>query len=261
MRRFFSKPKSIAFMCLISACGGAFADDSYFSVTSGIEHASGSYYSDRNVEEIYIPVTINYGNGSLGYRLTMPYLSVRAPAGTIITNSQGQVVVGEGILTTESGLGDIVAGITLYDVYVSKSRDWVVDASAKIKFGTADADKGLGTEENDYALQANIYKFFDTYYFNASFGYKFRGDPPGLNLNNVWYGSLGANYRFNQATKAGIAFDMRESSFAEGDAIQEISAFFSYRLDTSWSLQVYTFRGLSDSSPDWGGGAMVKYNL
>ena len=191
----------------------------------------------------------------------MPYLSVRAPAGTIITNSQGQVVVGEGILTTESGLGDIVAGITLYDVYVSKSRDWVVDASAKIKFGTADADKGLGTEENDYALQANIYKFFDTYYFNASFGYKFRGDPPGLNLNNVWYGSLGANYRFNQATKAGIAFDMRESSFAEGDAIQEISAFFSYRLDTSWSLQVYTFRGLSDSSPDWGGGAMVKYNL
>jgi len=134
-------------MFLISVCGLALADDSYFNVTIGAEYASGSYYSNNDVDEVYVPFTINYGSGSVVYRLTVPYLSVRAPVGTIIINSQGQAVVGEGPITTENGLGDIVAGITFYDLYVNKSLNVVVDATAKVKIGTADEIKGLGTGE------------------------------------------------------------------------------------------------------------------
>lgn len=80
----------------------------------------------------------------MGYRSTVPYLSVRAPVGTIITNSQGQAVVGEGAISTKNGLGDIVAGITFYDLHVNKSLDMVMDATAKVKVGTADEIKDMG---------------------------------------------------------------------------------------------------------------------
>ncbi|HCH69222.1 MAG TPA: hypothetical protein DE042_01765 [Colwellia sp.] len=261
MMTLLTKSKYIICMFLISTCGAALGDDSYFNVTLGAEYASGSYYSNDDVEEIYVPFTLSYGSGSVGYRITVPYLSVRAPVGTIITNSQGQAVVGEGPITTENGLGDIVAGITFYDLYVNKSLDVVVDATAKVKVGTADEIKGLGTGENDYSLQTNLYKFFDSYYLNASVGYKFRGDPSGLNLNDVWFGSLGASYRFSPSTRAGIAYDYRESSFEAGDTVQEVSAFVSHKLDNSWGIQFYTFTGFNESSPDWGLGTLVKYSL
>ena len=110
-------------------------------------------------------------------------------------------------------------------------------------------------------MQTNLYKFFDSYYLNASFGYKFRGDPRGLDLNDVWFGSLGASYRFSSSTRGGIAYDCRESSFEAGDAVQEVSAFVSHKLDNSWGIQFYTFTGFSDSSPDWGIASLVKYSL
>ena len=248
-------------MFLISVCRAALGDDSYFNVTIGSEYASGSYYSNNSVEEMYVPFTISYGSGSVGYRLTVPYLYIRAPVSTIITNSQEQAAVGQGPITTVSGLGDIVAGITFYDLYVNKSLDVVVDVTAKVKIGTADDIKGLGTGENDYSLQTNLYKFFDIYYLNASFGYKFRGDPSGLDLNDVWFGSLGASYRFSPSTRAGIAYDYQESSFEAGDAVQEVIVFVSHKLDNSWGIQFYTFTGFSDSSPDWGLGSLIKYSL
>jgi hypothetical protein len=256
-----TKPKYIIGIFLISSCGAALGDDSYFNVTIGAEYANGSYYSNNDVEEVYVPFTNRYGSGSVGYRLTVPYLSVRAPVGTIITSSQGQAVVGEGPIKTEFGMGDVVAGITFYDLYVNKLLNLVVDATAKVKVGTADEIKGLGTGENDYSLQTNLYKFFDNYYLNASFGYKFRGDPSGLDLNDVWFGSLGASYRFSPSTRTGIAYDYRESSFEAGDSVQEISAFVSHQLDNSWGIQFFTFTGFSDSSPEWGLGSLVKYSL
>lgn len=262
MKKLFIKSKCITFTLLINAYGTALGNEPYFTLSTGLEHASGSYDSDSNVEELYLPVTMNYNSGSFGVGLTLPYLSVRAPSGTIITNSQGQVVVvGEGPTTTESGLGDITARFTLYDLFVSKSLNLAIDASAKVKFGTADETIGLGTGKSDYSFQTNIYKFFDEYYINASVGYKLRGDPSGLDLNNVWFGSLGANYRFNFETKGGVAFDYRQSSFEDGEAIQELSAFVSHRIDNLWGVQLYTFTGFSESSPDWGAGIQVKYYL
>lgn len=170
MLRLFMRSHYVVCAALLGVCGIALGDDSSLTLSVGMEHTSGNYDSDRNVEELYVPVSINYSSGSMGYGLTIPYLSVRAPQGTIITNTEGQVVVGEGPITTESGLGDVAARLTLYDLFVSKSLDVVVDASAKVKLGTADENKGLGTGETDYSLQANIYKFFDGYNISASVG-------------------------------------------------------------------------------------------
>jgi hypothetical protein len=261
MRRQYTKSKYLVCTLLFCSCGETLGNEPYFTLSTGLEHVSGSYGGESNIEEVYLPVTMNYISGSYGYGLTVPYLSVRAPSGTIITNSEGKVVVGEGPITTESGLGDITTRITFYDLLVSESLDMVVDASAKVKFGTADETKGLGTGETDYSLQTDIYKFFDGYYINASVGYKLRGDSSGLDFNNVWFGSVGANYRFSTHTKVGATFSYRQSSFENREAIQELSIFVSNRIDNSWGIQLYSFKGFSDSSPDLGAGALLKYYL
>ena len=97
----------------------------------------------------------------MALRLTVPYLNVRAPEGTIITGPGGEPIPGEGPMTTNSGIGDVIAGITLYDVLSNRRLGFAMDLSAKVKLGTADETKGLGTGENDYTVQANFLKFLD----------------------------------------------------------------------------------------------------
>jgi hypothetical protein len=153
-------------------------------------------------------------------------------------------------------MGDIIAPMTFYDIYVSRSGNFIMDASLKVKLGTADEEKGLGTGETDYSVQSNAYQYFDNFSLSATIGYKVRGDPRDYNLQNVWFASLGANYRFDGTTRGGIAYDYRQSSFANNDPAKELSVYVSYRLNEDWRMQLYALTGLSDISPDFAGGGV-----
>ncbi len=227
-------------------------------LSTGVDYTSGDYGGEDSIEDIYIPVTATLTSGRLGFRLTLPYLYVRAPTGTIITDAGGQFIAGTGDTETESGLGDVIGGVTLYDVVNNSELGIAMDVTAKVKFGTADADKGLGTGENDYSLQADLYKFFGNVTLLGSAGYKFRGDPSGLDLEDVWFASTGGIYKFNRAVRSGIVYSYRESAFDAGDAVQEVTGFVSLRLSDAWRVQLHGLAGLSDNSPDWGTGMLLK---
>lgn len=227
-------------------------------LSTGVDYASGDYTGDDDIEDIYIPVTATLTSGRLGFRLTVPYLYVSAPTGTVITDAGGQLIAGTGDTETESGLGDVIGGVTLYDLVNNIELGVAMDITAKVKFGTADEDKGLGTGENDYSLQADFYKFFDRVILLGSAGYKFRGDPSGLDLEDVWFASTGGIYKFNRAMRSGIVYSYRESAFDVGDAVQEVTGFVSLRLSDAWRVQLHGLAGLSDSSPDWGTGMLLK---
>lgn len=261
MRILNSNLKWVSYILLVGFCDNAFSEQSVFTLSTGAEYTSGDYSGNTSIEELYVPITGSFTKGSINYRLTVPYISVRAPVGTIVTDTQGQAVVTEGPKTTEKGLGDIIGRVTFYDVFVSPSRNFFIDASAKVKFGTADEDKGLGTGKNDYSLQTTLYHYFDDFYLLGTIGYKFRGDPEGFDLNNAWYGTVGVNYSFTHQLRTGLSYDYRQSSIKGGEASQELSGFISRKLNDSWRLQLYVLAGLSNSSPDWGGGMLLKYYL
>jgi hypothetical protein len=111
----------------------------------------------------------------------VPFLGVRAPALTTSTGADGQPVIGEGPVATESGVGDVVGSITAFDVLSAGGGDVVLDLTGKAKFGTADADRGLGTGEQDYALQADVSRFFRHASLMGTVGYAVRGDPLATN--------------------------------------------------------------------------------
>jgi hypothetical protein len=168
---------------------------------------------------------------------------------------------GSGATVTESGLGDVVGALTIYDLYVSDSANFVIDATGKIKVGTADETKGLGTGENDFTLQLDAYRFFNRLSLQGSAGYRLRGEPPGVDLNDVFLASVGGAYLASDNALVGMYFDYRESAISGSDDIQEVSGFASFRLSRAWRMELYAFTGLTDSSTDFGGGILFSTDL
>lgn len=238
--------------------------DSSFRISAGAEYTSGEFGGTESIEEWYVPVTGKYRLGKYVFRLTVPYIRLTAPRGTTLVSAgpDGEVLaVVSGPRTTEDGLGDIISGVTYQDLFNTElSRSLAVDLTGKIKFGTADEDKGLGTGENDYTVQADVFRFFDRFMPFGTLGYKFRGDPPGIDLDDVWFGVIGGLYDFTPNLGGGLDFYYREASFPGGSEQQELTAHLSYRLSSNQRLQVYGLHGLSDGSPDWGGGVMVTFS-
>ena len=104
----------------------------------------------------------------------------------------------------QPGLGDIVAGVTRNIIDIGSSGT-LVDLTGKVKFGTADAGKGLGTGQNDYAVQGDVTQSVTSAIsVFGSLGYKFIGSPAGAQLNNVVvYGEACAAFKISEDFRVG----------------------------------------------------------
>lgn len=231
----------------------ALAEESPLSFSLGTQYSTGEYGGTESVDEVYVPFTTWYDAGRYSLRLTIPYLSVEAPSGTVIEGPGGQPILGDGPRTTESGLGDIVAGATIHDALTAMNGDLALDLTGKVKFGTADEDKGLGTGETDTTLQAEVIRYFERGAAIAALGYVFRGDAPDLELDDGMVASAGGILRGAGSSRAGLFLGYREASLASNDDVVEICGQFGWRW--KWLRpQIWLAAGLTDSAPDWSAG-------
>jgi hypothetical protein len=226
-----------------------------FSLTTGLDYSTGKYGGTETTEIFYIPFTGKYEADEYTLKLTVPYLRVTGPGNVLI--DLGPIGPASTTSTTQSGLGDIVVAGT-YNMYEGRGNGTLVDVTAKIKFATADEAKGLGTGENDYALQADLYKTLGKNTVFGTLGYRVMGDPPGVTLNNVFYASLGVGHQYSQETSAGLILNLQEKAFPTGFPQQELTAYVSHKLGKTWKAQAYAVKGFSNGSPDWGAGAMFS---
>lgn len=236
----------------------AVADNGMLNLTVGAEYISGNFGGTEPVEQLYVPLTSRYITNKYAFRLTIPYLRVTGPAGTV--QSDGTILPGTGEIITQSGIGDVIAGVTYRDAFNSEvSSDVAIDFTAKVKLGTADADKGLGSGENDYTLQAELYKYLDRLMLFGIVGYKFRGDPDGIELNDSWLSFVGGSYPLTRSLKAGLDFYYQQALFSGLDDQMELSAFLRYKMSNRQYLRAYLIQGFGDASPDWGVGVLISF--
>jgi hypothetical protein len=224
-----------------------------FSLSSGLDYSTGKYGGTESTDIFYIPFTGKYEADKYTFKLTVPYLQVTGPGNVV--RDVGQIGTASTTRTRQSGLGDIVVAGT-YNMYEGRGNGTLVDVTAKIKFATADEAKGLGTGENDYALQADLYKTLGKNTVFGTLGYRVMGEPEGVTLNNVFFASVGAGHQYSQETSAGLILDLREKVSATSFAQQELTVYVSHKLGKTWKAQAYALTGFSDGSPDWGAGAM-----
>jgi hypothetical protein len=245
-------------LVLLAGAGAACAEESNTRLGIGTEYTTGDYGGSSSIDEIYVPMTGSWDNGLIGLRLSVPWATVRAPQGTLIDGPDGQPVVGDGPRRTESGLGDVIAAVTWINAADYAPAAMSMDLTGTVKFGTADEDKGLGTGKNDYSIQADVYKFFGPTSLIVTGGYTVRGDPDGYDLHDVWFASAGVAFGVNEDTRGGLFLDWRQSAVDGADDPAELSGFLSRQFAQTVDLSAYALVGLSDSSPDWGGGLSLN---
>lgn len=217
------------------------------SLSTGINVTSGDYGGTADIDDLEVPLAFSIDYERWAFTAKVPYLSVRTTE--------------RGVETTESGLGDVTVGLTLFDLASDVQRGLALDATGTVKFGTADKNTYLGTGENDYSLYFDGYKFYDSLTLLGSIGYQWRGSSPELPLNDVFLGTIGTIFRSGGDVLFGVMFDYRESALADTSDIQELRGFASFPLGEDWMLECHAFSGLTDSSADWGGGIAIATQL
>lgn len=158
------------------------------------------------------------------------------------------------VRTTNSGLGDIVASAG-YNVYAGDALS--LDLVGNVKFGTADATKGLGTGQNDYSAQADGYYSFAKTTLFATAGYRIYGEPTGITMKSSPYGTIGTSQKLSDETSAGIMLDVVKSPTTASADQREVTAFVSQKISASTKVQANVMKGYSTGSPDFGFGGMI----
>lgn len=242
----FNKTISL-FLLLVSSSAWA---EGTMSLSTGFDFTSGNYGQDTTTNIWYIPVTAKYQADNYFLKLTVPYIRITSVGGVVrgmgkikLTSTQTRV--------TEAGLGDVIAsaGHTIYE-----NNKLMLQLVGKIKFGTANPDKYLGTGENDYSAQLDGFYDFNNATLFATVGYTVLGAPEGVTLNNIAYGTLGFSKDINKTVSAGIMLDTAQASSDINPATRELSVFVANRLSDTWKVQGHLMKGFSDSSPDFGFG-------
>lgn len=228
-----------------------------FSATTGVDYSTGNYGQSQSTDIVYIPFIAKYENDATTLKLTVPWVQITGPGDVVGGNTPIVIGTSNRAVTTESGLGDIILTGTHTVAQLGETNPLLLDLTGKIKFATASASKGLGTGENDYTLELDGYKALnkDATLF-GDVGYKLMGDPTGINLNNVWFGSAGLSYKLAPNTSAGIMADIRQATLNTSQPLRELTVFVTHKFNEHYKLQSYLSKGYSTSSTDWGGGLM-----
>lgn len=239
---------------VVPASAGA-AGDRDAGVSVGTEFVSGEYGGDTRVDEWYTRFSAWARTGRVYWQLTVPWLSVDAPTGTII-DGPGGPIIGDGPVRTESGVGDVTAAMTLRDVWASAGGDAALDLTAQVKLGTADEQQGLGSGETDLTLQADYLAFFERWTGIASLGYAVRGDPDGYELDDGLVAAAGGLFHVAAANRLGVFLEYRQAAYFTNDDPVELTGFYSWRAG-AWRTSLSLRAGLTDSAPDWGAGLSI----
>lgn len=260
--------KALPVLALLALSAPALADDA-FSLTSGFDYTTGTYGNTQSTQILYIPVTAKYESGDWTAKLTVPYIRVTGPGGVL--QGFGRVAPPTSASTptsprfgrsagggtaTNSGLGDIVAALGRTVIGGGEDDVFQLDVVGKIKFGTADPNAGLGTGENDYSGQLDAtYWLSDETSLLGTAGYRIIGQPAGIAVNNVYFGSAGVDHATSDATNVGVLFDYVQKITFYGYDQKVGTAYVSHKLSPTLKMMGYLLKGFSDGSPDRGIGA------
>lgn len=235
-------------------------------IRGGTEYTTGEYGTGVDTDILYVPVSAELSVASWSFGLTVPYLRITGN-GEVVGGAGPPIVVGSGrsrkppaaqaARTAESGLGDVLASVAYR---VRPAPPWSVGLAGEVKVPTADVDKGLGTGAFDYTVKLDVAGKIGRLAPFGAVGYRFLGDD-GFDLNDVLLLTLGASYELSPASQAGLVLDYVAASSATAEDALKLRPYLSTDISARWGLDLYAVVGLSDGSPDYGGGLRLGFRF
>jgi len=221
--------------------------------------SSGTFGTNTRTKIYYVPNYIKYKLDNISLKLTIPFIVVQSNGAAV---SGGAVIgTGKGASRTEGGLGDVwLEGKYALHHVLDSAFDFV--PYAKVKFGTADEKKGLGTGENDFELGMGVRTRVAGRWFPfGRVGYRFIGQPPGRVLDDILTYRAGVSYALDRTNVFTVLFSGRQASQPGFASAAELIGAWSYKIQPDLGLQVFGSGGLSNGSPDYGVGGGLTYRF
>jgi len=201
-----------------------------------------------------VPASYRLSYGRWNARLATAFVSIDGPGNVDLAS----ITTADSPRTeTASGIGDVFVSAG----YVFPLHRWSAwwEPYAKLKLPTGDEDKGLGTGELDAELGGELSRRLGqaSSAFAKAF-YRWRGDPPDVQLQNGVGGSVGwmQSPRFDWT--AGLMLDYRHAVTSATSPAREITLFATHKFNAQRSVTFYVLGGLSNASPDLGGGVQFQ---
>lgn len=246
---------------LLSLCGMAAAQTTTapatgpgpWSLDLGMNYVTGDYGLSQDTTVWVQTTAVTYEPGDWRFQATLPLVALSGPASII-----GDV--GRVDTSTERGMGDATLAATykLTDAATGRSD---VDLTARVKFPTADEDKGLGTGTTDAYLEANYHHTFGRVTPFVTAGYRFLGESAAYPLRNGFYTVLGAAAPLTDGVTGGLAVMWRQRIVDDAENATEAMAFVSQQINPRWRLQGYALTGFTEASPNLGLGALLGFKF
>ncbi len=241
---------------LLGAVPALAADGPRFSLSSSFNYSTGDYGTSEDTEIIYVPFTFGVKLDRFELRLTVPYIrqtsqTVTLTGGGVAVRKDKKAQAAQAT-DTESGLGDVLLRGSY--ILLQEQDVWPeVTPYVKIKFPTADEDRGLGTGEFDETFGVELSKtFLERFTAFLGVAYTIIGSPAGSDFDNSFGWSVGAAYAVAQPFSV---FAFLEGATAISSAQEdplELRVGAEWRLTNVVKLTGSVTRGLSDGSADWG---------
>jgi hypothetical protein len=247
-----------AVAAVLSIVGTAQAQESSapsLSVTSGVDYSSGDYGTAVDTDILVVPVAARLKFGDFRLSASVPY--IRIDGANIVGGDGDPIVVDPSAPSSRrSGVGDVTLGASYA---IPEERLGVgLDIGARVKLPTA--KDGLGTGETDYTVSAEVSKTVGNVTPFASVGYRFLGDPPGIDLDDAFFASVGASVLAGRSVVL-VSYDYRQATSPFAENSQEIFGAYSRPVSDKLNFTLYGSAGLSDGAPDFGAGAMLTMKL
>ncbi len=250
------RPHPLPLAIVVLFCSAsAHAGSDRLIMSTGLDYTSGKYGSQTRTETWVIPLSLKYRTDDWYVRAATSFQHMLGDGNV---TADGDPLGGSGNSTSVSGMGDLMLGAA-YTLFDDATRPVGLDIGGKIKFGTASTSKSLGTGEDDYALFAEIYKSLGRWAPYLNLGYKWKCDPDGIEYRNVWFGSVGTQYRMTSTLSAGGSYDWQQAVTASGARVSEAVLFLNIKVNTENRMNLYVVGGFSEGSPDWGSGVMYSH--
>jgi len=249
------------------------AEDAYpLELDFGPEVDTGKYGTRRRATVTTWDTKLDWDPfSSTTLSLDVPYLVQRAPAGTIAGRSPARRVhVGSGADVSTEGVGDVSVSVDQYLLDQSDSQPVALGILGAVSFGTAPVSKGLGSGKNDYTAEAHVGHSFDRATLEFRGGYSVLGSPgrvsvDGISENvayrNIWLASLLGAYQLNGRLSLIGALDSERASERREPPSDDVRLTGRYQVLSRIGLKAMVLRGLSRSSPTWGGSLVASIGL
>ena len=232
---------------------------------TGFDYSSGDYGFSRDTEVFSVPVNLSYETHDWAFRASLPFLTIKGPAaivagsGTESPSTGTAGAPGRPVSSSQAGLGDLLVSGTYHANPVPGELN--LDFTGRVKFPTADKNKGLGTGETDFYAQTDLYQAFGSVIPFVSLGYRFLGSNTTYPLKDGPYATAGVSFRTNATTVIGGALDWRSKIIAGAQNAMDALVFLSTNPNERWNLLGYLLAGFNKAAPNYGLGAQVTYQF